>query len=399
MEHEPRGDDIINDMIIRIARSIALALIIALAACQEPQALPTLVPTVAPVSQPAIAIPTTPLPTDTPAAPTITPTPSATPVVLTPQPTPLAGPGINITSPNADTEIMLGQEVVVSGLVQIGAGQQLSLTLVSATGHLLGQAQPEVSEFNSWQATMTAPHSVSGRAEFRAHLIGQDGALVASDVLPVTLRVDPESVDSYLILDRPQQGDQAVAGFNVFFDGLAERPVDSVVSISLWSDDCQSRVARQSFRLRGSGYWQGFVVVPINVRGPVCAVADFGQPGSDSWREAQVQIDVLADDDQQALGVLVGNPPPEKELTPGTSLLLYGTAYNAPGREVLISVLLENGRLLNEGVAAADIYGYWELELFIPVDASGPAQIEASVGERGSDQFTQSVIPVFIGQR
>jgi hypothetical protein len=128
-------------------------------------------------------------------------------------------------------------------------------------------------------------------------------------------------------------------------------------------------------------------------------VAHFGEPGNDSWREAQVQIDVLPPDDGQALGVLVGNPPAEKELTPGTSLLLYGTAYNAPGREVLISILLDNGRLLNEGVTAADIYGYWELELFIPSNADGPAQIEASVGERGSDQFVQSTVPVYIGQR
>jgi hypothetical protein len=44
-----------------------------------------------------------------------------------------------------------------------------------------------------------------------------------------------------------------------------------------------------------------------------------------------------------------------------------------------------------------DIYGYWELELFIPPDAAGPAQIEASIGEPGSDEFAQSIVSVQIG--
>lgn len=378
---------------------MALVLIVVLAACQDSEELPTLAPTLAPVSQPPTLAPIQAPATNTPAPPTNTPTPSATPVVLTPQPTPLAGPGINITSPSAGSELLLGQEVVVGGLVQMETDQEFKLDLVSATGHILGQTEPEVSEFNSWQARLTLPHSVSGRAEFQARLIGQDGALVASDSLPVMLRVDPESVDSYLILDRPQQDEEAVAGFNVFFDGIAQRPVNSVVSISLWNEACQTPMARQSFRLRGSGYWQGFIVVPINVRGQICAVAHFGEPGSDSWREAQVQLEVLPPDDARALGVLVGNPPAEKVLSPGMSVLLYGTAYNAPGREILVSILLENGRLLNEAVATVNIYGYWELELFIPADAAGPAQIEASIGERGSDQYAQSTVPVYIGER
>jgi hypothetical protein len=386
-------------MIKRIARVMVLALIVVLVTCQDSPSLPTLAPTVAPVSEPPTPSDTQVPATNTPAIPTITPIPSATPVVLTPQPTPLAGPGLNITSPAAGSELLLGQEVVVGGFVQMEPDQEFSLALVSATGHVIAQSEPEFSEFNSWQAALTVPHSVSGQAEVQARLTDQFGATVVSDAMPVMLRVDPENVDRYLILDRPEQGEEAVAGFNVFFDGLAQRPVDSVVTISLWNDGCQNRVARQSFRLSGSGYWQGFVIVPINVVGRVCAVADFGEPDSETWREAQVQIDVLPSDDEQALGVLVGNPPAGKELTPGTSLLLYGTAYNAPDREVLISILLENGRLLNEGVTVADIYGYWELELFIPADAAGPAQIEASVGEQGSDRFVQSTVPVYIGKQ
>jgi len=294
---------------------------------------------------------------------------------------------------------MLGSEMVVSGLVQIGAEQEFSLALSTASGHILAQAEPTVSELNSWQATLTIPEMVSGQAEILALLVDKDGTIATSDSLPVMLKVDPIASDRYLILNRPHQAEETVAGYNVFFDGIAQQPTDSLVTISLWNQACQERIAVQSFRLRGSGYWQGFVIVPAGVSGQLCAVAHFGEPGSDSWREAQIQIEVLPPDDELAMKVMVGNPPPESRLAPGESLLLYGTAYNAPEREILVSILLENGRLLTEGVAVADIYGYWELELFIPSDAAGPAQIEASVGERGSDEFADSRVSVQIGDR
>lgn len=335
--------------------------------------------------------------TNTPALPAATATASATPVVLTPQPTPLTGPGVNITSPSEDSQIVLGTEFNASGLVQIAAGQTLSVTLTSATGHLLAQGQPEVSEFNSWQAVLTPPQSVSGRAALRASLISADGAIVSTDEVPIMLQVDPANSDRYLILYRPLQDEQAVAGYNIFFDGQVQNPTNNVLNISLWNEECKNQIARQSFRLRGSGYWQGFVVVPGDARGRLCAVAHFGEQRDEAWREAQVEIEVLDPTDERAMNVMIGNPPPGSALTPGQSLLLYGTAYNAPDREVLVSILLENGRLLTESVAAADVFGYWELELFIPADAVGPAQIEASLGERGNEDFIQSSIPVTIG--
>lgn len=393
------SNDIIAAMVERLVKGVVLLFAVAIVACQQSEELPTLAPTMAPVTL-VVSQRTTPAPvTSTPAEPTVTFTPSATPVVLTPRPTSLAGPGVNITSPVEGSQIELGSEIIVSGLVQIGADQTFSVTLITATGRRLAQALPQVNDFNSWQATLAVPHSVSGAAEIRANLFEKDGAVATGDVLPVMLQVDPENAGNYLILDRPLQAEEAVAGYNIFFDGLAQRPIDNLVTISLWNETCQNRVARQSFRLRGSGYWQGFVVVPAGASGQLCAVAHFGDPGEETWREAQVLIDVLDPNDERAVNVVIGNPPPESVLTPGKTLLLYGTAYNAPDRQVLISILLENGRLLTEGVAAADIFGYWELALFIPADAAGPAQIEASLGERGSDEYVQSKIMVQIGNQ
>ncbi|HSG16784.1 MAG TPA: hypothetical protein VLE70_10755, partial [Anaerolineae bacterium] len=79
-------------------------------------------PTAAPVRQENSSLTTPQLPaTSTPVTPAATFTPSATPVVLTPRPTPLVGPGVNITTPAEGGEILLGSEIIVSGLVQIGA--------------------------------------------------------------------------------------------------------------------------------------------------------------------------------------------------------------------------------------------------------------------------------------
>ena len=56
----------------------------------------------------------------------------------------------------------------------------------------------------------------------------------------------------------------------------------------------------------------------------------------------------------------------------------------------MVSILLENGRVLTEGVATADPYGYWEIELFIPLDASGPAQINVTIGTPSEDNYAQN---------
>jgi hypothetical protein len=126
-------------------------------------------------------------------------------------------------------------------------------------------------------------------------------------------------------------------------------------------------------------------------------VAHFGTPGEDNWRETQVFLDVLPADDPTALDVHIGNPPPDSLLFPGEPLLLYGTAYNAPDQIVTVSILLENGRLLTEGVAQVNDFGYWELELYIPEEIEGLAQIEAIVGQPDSEEFGRHETMVHIG--
>jgi hypothetical protein len=373
-----------------------LVVVLVLVSCRDAAPVPTLAPTAAPPTQLPASQVTQVLPT--PLAPTPTPTsePTATPVLAIPEPTALSGSDVNITSPSAGVDLLQGSEVSASGLVRLDPSHTFSVTLASATGYVLAESVPAVEEFNTWQTTLLVPHSVSGPAEIRASVIAADGSLLAEDVLPVNLVLDPDASDRYLDLYRPVVGDSAAAGFNLFFDGRAQQPVSNVVTIMLWNE-CRVEVTRQSFQLSGSGYWQGFLVVPTNVSGPACAIARFGAPGDENWREAQVTLEVAGLSEEPAPAVLVGNPPPESVLDPGRSLLLYGTAYNAPESTVTVSILLENGRVLTEGVTAADIFGYWELELFIPADAEGPAVIRAAVGDEAEDYYARHESRVMIG--
>jgi len=372
-----------------------LAMIV-LIGCSQSKELPTIVPTaVLPTPAPTHTQIPLVVPEPTPIVATLTPSP--TPVIVEIQPTSMAGSGVNITSPRADETILQGHEAAVSGLVQLDAGDTLSVTLIAAAGYTLAQADVKVNNFNSWQGAVAAPHSVGGQAAIQAAVIDREGNIVALDTVPVLLKVDQEGTDRYLALFRPAGDTLAVAGYHLFFDGLAQLPVDNLVSISVWDESCRNELARQSYRLRGSGYWQGFLPIPGNIVGPICAIAHFGTPGETGWREVQVPLTVLARTDKLAKGITIGNPPPERNLDPGKTLLFYGTAYNTPDNQILVSILLENGRLLTESMAIVDFFGYWEIELYIPGDAAGPALIEASFGERGIDDYISHEIPVTIG--
>jgi hypothetical protein len=312
--------------------------------------------------------------------------------------TPVVGSGVNITTPNVGTELLLGTEVIIGGLVQLGPDDNFSVSLHDARGIELAKGDIQLNDFNSWQALIRVPDSISGPGDIRAIVRDVNGNIVALDEQPVIMAVDREAPGRYLELDRPLSGDNAVAGYYLFFDGRAQRPVNNLLSVSVWAQDCSVQVAKQSYRLRGSGYWQGFVVIPREIFGEVCAIASFGDKETEDWREAQVAVNVLLPTDEEAKGILIGNPPPNSVIAGRKSLLIYGTTFNAPSNTISVSILLENGRLINEGVTSVDNFGYWELELYIPADASGTAQIKAVVGEAGDENHKEDVTMVTIGQ-
>lgn len=366
-----------------------------LAACaQEPPAIPTLavvaaVPTF--TATPSVSLP----PTTDLSAPTVTPVPTAVPATRPPTvtPTPIR-PLINVSVPEANAQIVLGSDIVVRGLVQMDASHTVWVDLISENGRVLTGTQGIRSDVG-WEAGLTVPIAVSGAAVLQASVRNGD-ELLATDEVPVNLVLDTAVTDRYLALFHPVRDETAVAGFLLFFDGRAQRPVNNAVTISVWTDECQNRVAQFTVTLSGSGYWQASLGVPRNVSGPACAIAAFGTPGEETYREAQAPILIYAPGDSEARGIRIANPPAGSSVTAGEELFLSGTALNAAERPVQVTILMENGRVVSENVTSTDLYGYWEMSVLLPFDVEGTAEVTVSAGAPGDSYYAEAKILINI---
>lgn len=339
-------------------------------------------PTV-PTRLPAAELPTQPPPSPTPLPPTRdlrTPTPEATtavsptPLPPTNTPTPVTA-HINLSAPDNGADLVLGSDIVVRGLAQLDAAHVVLVTLTSANGRPLSSANGVMGAVG-WEAGLRVPENVGGAATLRASVLDGAGAVLAQDSALVNLVLDASSSERYLALYNPVAGDTAVAGYFLFFDGRAQQPTGERITISIWMDECQTQAASFTFALEGSGYWQGQLGVPGNIAGPGCAIASFGTLDSETWREVQVPINVLAADAAEATGVAIISPAAGSVHLSGQLLPLAGTAFNAAA--VQVSVLMENGRIVGEASATPDGFGSWTTELRLPFDVAGVAEITAT---------------------
>lgn len=356
-----------------------------LTACHSPNPAP--LPTTVPLAE-LPTVTTTSLPPTTDLTAVSTPIATAIPATRPPTATttPIT-PFVGITSPKEDDDIVLGSDIIIRGLTEINENSVISVTLTSLNGHLLAQSQAAIQD-QIWEAGLTIPNTASGAAFLQTIIQDATGSVAAEHRIPVNLVIDAANADRYLALYHPLQGETAVGGFNLFFDGMVYRPTNSAVSISVWVDDCQTRLARQTFTLGSSTvafYWQGFVIVPNDSVGPACAIAYFGEEGSDDYREAIIPINILPEDDAQAKGVVIANPPAGSNVMAGRELLLYGTALNASEDEVSVDILMENGRIISQSSAPADFWGYWEFSLTLPPDVFGPAKVTVTANDASTE--------------
>ena len=364
-----------------------------LTACNSPTPiLPTVVP-VATIPADLLPTPTSPLPPTidlTAIVPTSVPTvvPTLRPT-LTPTPVEAL---LNITEPKADDELLMGSLVEARGLIQIDEGQTIGVDLLSANGRLLSSVPGTVGDVG-WEATLDVPEFVSGSAVLQATIRDEAGNTVAQNQVRVNLMPDTENADRYLLLLRPQVDEQAVGGFNIFFDGRVLRPTNSLITVSIWTENCQTQASRQSFTLGQSVraiYWQGFAIPPHDAVGAACAVAHIGEPGEEDWREAVAPITIYATDEAEAKGVTIGNPPPEASLFAGDTLLVNGTALNVSEGSVHINIVMENGFILFDGSVDTDFWGYWQQELLIPPDVVGAATVTVFTEPDNPDDYAEA---------
>ena len=343
-------------------------------------ALPT--ETLPPTSTPAGAglPPTRALATGTP-APTraITPPPSRTPAPV--------NAIVNITVPENNAQLLIGQSVNVAGLVQLDEAQVVTVALLTVNGQTLLEVEAPVADNNSWQTAFTVPTASSGPAQLQALVRDAAGEILARDLLSVTLVVDTASLSQYLVVSRPVSGFQAVGGFYLYFDGLAGRPVGNRLTLQILTDNCQVAQATQGIPLNGSGYWQAFIYVPNNITGPGCALVSFGEPGAaDRW-EVSVPIEIMPPSGPNSYGVMIAGPPPGGALFEGQSFTVYGTAYNARDGLVQLGITLADGQSIVGATAASDEFGYWETVVTLPFGAIGGATLAAAIGQSGDDDF------------
>jgi hypothetical protein len=354
-----------------------------LACNNDPASLPTTMPVA------SVPVDTPMLPSSTPDAGEPTPLPTATETPDAPDTTPTATadgspePGVTISDPSENMTLLLGSEAVVRGRAQLPSSSRLVVTLLSQTWYELVTAEAALGEVG-WEASLTVPYEVGGNGRILAEILDEDDNILASDEISVWLEPDTDNMQRYLTLNRPFTDNVAVRGFNFLFDGTVFNPVNNTISISIWAEDCRIQVARQNFILGSSATafnWHGFIIVPAEAEGEACAVAGFGQPDEPNWREIQVPIMVYPSSAAEARQLEIARPLPQTIYRAGDRLFIYGTAPGITEGVVLVSVLLENGRIIDENEVTTDLWGYWEFETLLPVDVEGPAEITVSAGE------------------
>ncbi|MDT8305516.1 MAG: hypothetical protein RRC07_06235 [Anaerolineae bacterium] len=383
---------------------IFFLLLLGLAACNQ-AALPTPVPTAAipdsalPTPEPTpgqtsglpatrdLATATALPPTATSSLPTSTPTATATPVIA---------PILSIGSPAAGARLPLGGEVEVSGFSHSLPGMILQLGLISETGWTITSATAEL-DAGGWRGTVAIPPTVYGSAELQAVLLDAGGGLLASDSIPVFVELAEPRPESYLTLIRPPAGMIAAAGHAFYADGNLRSETGGSMRFSVLVDDCQEEIAHYAFTLRGSTYWQAYVILPEEAEGSACAVVTKDQPGSEEWLAAQVPITIFPRGDERGVSVAIANPAADQRITGGQTITINGVAYNAPEGQVHLTAMLANGRMLVDTTLPVDRFGYWEFELSLPPDVDGQAQIHATLGDIlspvASTQLLFNVVP------
>ena len=372
---------------------LLLTLALLLVACE--QAAPTPLPTntiAAPTTGEALpATSTTAAPTATATAPAPTPTtaptdtavPEATPTVATATPTAEPVP-LQVEAPAEGETLAVGSSVTVAGTAAPGA-QQVTVALTAAGLTLVESAVTLGEEETSWQTLLDVPEDMVGNATLQATLA--DGTSVT---VPVSLARPAATSDTTLTLTYPMANTKAVAGHVLFFTGRAQRPYDDAITIAVLFEACQTVAAAQTFTVGEGGQWWGFVNIPETVFGPACAVAYTGPFAGEDWRAAHTPLTILPIDDPAARGVFIGNFP-DAAVAPGEVLTVYGSAFNVPEDQVLVSLEVD-GAVVVEGTASVDRFGYWETALTLPAGTTAPANGEIiAIAPYGDDPVTDTV--------
>lgn len=351
--------------------ALYLLVILLLTACNSTPAdtpQPTQTPQMIEQSSPTPRPPTeTPAPTETP-QPTQTPTPS-------PTPTATAVP-LTILEPKSETTLTTGTDLIIRGIDETAVNDTLQISVMIGEW-LLADGETAVSADGSWELTLPLPPQISGPATITANATTTQN----SQSTLVHLQPDTDSNNPFVLLHTPKLGETAVAGYGVIFNGEINKPIGRTLVIGVMSDNCTRFVTGSTFEL-GNGQWEGLLVIPSDATGLTCAIARSGNPDtSEEWMASIIPLNILAQDDENATSITLGNPG-ELVFSGSEVLSLYGTAVNAPLNKIDLLLTSDDGyyKLLANETADVNSFGYWEIDLTLSENYTGHALLTASIG-------------------
>lgn len=372
----------------------AFALLFLLAACEQPV---DPAPAVLPTTEPSTSEPNADTSEDiielvaaSPEATAPSEAVAATPTAVLAEPSEPATPEpvetvntdpivLTILEPANAIQIMTGSTLSVKGFVDPEVAESVTLNVQMGPHTLVTTITQVDAATGEWAVDLQIPHSVNGTGWLKAMTDRETAVLdiqlihdTATDASGVTIN-----------LSRPGDGQLAVAGHPLFFEGEVTGAIDNTITIGLYTDDCTTFAARQSFSLTTTdAIWNGMVNLPATLNGRTCAFAYTGSPETGMWREEQLWLPSLHPDDKTIIGSIILGNANSTPFRAGESAYLFGSAVDAAGEELLISWVGEDGEtLLVEGTAVVGALGYWEAELLVPAEALGLSTLTIQLGE------------------
>ncbi len=392
--------------IVRLSQLVLFGFVFLLMACSRPPAPKGYSTTLIEVepSTEAAALPGTAV-TEAPISSTelVMPTPEATissPVVSTSEPNSTAAvPAtavstepdravLTITSPPEEAQLGTGSELLVAGYVAAGTAVSVNIQLQMGPHLLIDHLVQSNADSGEWELTVTLPHSVAGMGE----LIVRTETETAVQKIQINYDANRDETGISIDASRPGDGQMAVAGHPLFFEGAITNAIDSSIIIGLYTDNCTTIAARQSFTLdAATAVWSGFVNLPQMLNGRSCAFISTGSPESGLWREVQLWLPVIHPGEDMALDRIILGNSLQNPFKAGEDVYLFGSVVDAAGKELVVSWFAEDGEtVVGEETAVVDALGFWEANIILPTDLAGTTVLQLYL-EDGEDTITLQI--------
>ncbi len=300
-------------------------------------------------------------------------------------------PDIFISEPIAETSFMAGSSLVVTGQAQLGTGSVISVILRQENAGMLAKATATLQD-GQWLAGISTPSNLVGPLLVVASVEDGNNNSLAQATQVINLTVDPAAPVA-VSFELPLRYQHVVAGSTLYFRGTALMPPDNLaLTIAVRNDDCRTDGSTTTFTMAGSGAWEGFLTIPQDITGPVCALAIVGA-NSSQQRVAQVPLEVLDKADVNARALQIIEPAVKATLPGNGALLVRGLVFADPNSEIAVLLRLPDGRAAAEAVTLANYFGYWETELAL-AGVSGSADIVVQTGSTEDDSLIETILPI-----